>query len=116
MASIPGSLTEAAEIDGCNELTKFFRIILPLSLPVLGAVGILSFFYTFNDYLWQLVMLSDTSLQTVPNGIASFSQRMAANNGYKFAASAFVSIPLIILFILCQRFFIKGITMGGVKE
>ena len=116
MQTIPSSLMDAAEIDGCTEFRKFWNIIVPLSLPAMASVGVLSFFTTFNDYLWQLVMLSDPSLQTLPNGIALFSQKMVANNGAKFAAATIATVRLVILFLCCQKFFIKGITMGGVKE
>ena len=115
MLTIPRELTEAAEIDGCSEMGKFFRIIVPISMPALGAVGIFSFFTTFNDYLWQLVMISDKNLQTVPIGIAMFMQKATANIGYQLMAASVATVPLLVIFIFCQRFFIKGITMGGVK-
>ena len=115
MQNIPGELTEAAEIDGCSELGKFIRLILPMSLPALGALGIFAFFNTYNDYLWQLIMISDKKLQTVPIGIAMFAQQHVSRIGYQLMAASIATVPLLILFILCQKFFIKGITMGGVK-
>jgi len=115
MLTIPHELTESAEIDGCSEMSKFIRIIVPISLPALGAVGLFAFFATFNDYLWQLVMISSKSLQTVPIGIAMFAQKSHANLGYQLMAAALATMPLLVLFMFCQRFFIKGITMGGVK-
>lgn len=115
MQSIPAELTEAAEIDGCSEPGKFLRVIIPLSLPALGALGIFAFFGAYNDYLWQLVMISSKELHTVPIGIAMFAQKSIANVGYQFMAAALCTVPLLIVFICCQKFFVKGITMGGVK-
>ena len=115
MLNIPHELSEAAEIDGCNELKTFFHIILPMSLPALGALGIFAFFGAFNDYLWQLVMISSKNLQTVPIGIAMFAQKSINNTGYQLMAALLSTGPLLVLFIACQKFFVKGITMGGLK-
>jgi multiple sugar transport system permease protein len=116
MLNIPKEMSEAAEIDGCYELRTFFHIIVPMSLPALGAIGIFAFFAAFNDYLWQLVMISNKSLQTVPIGIAMFAQKSVNRNlGYQLMTALIVTVPLLALFIACQKFFIKGITLGGVK-
>ena len=115
MSSIPSELTEAAEIDGCNEFSKFFKIIIPLSVPVLGALAIFSFLGAWNDYLWQLIMISDKDLLTVPIGVAKFAQQSYQNTGRQLMASAISTIPMMIIFFSCQKFFIKGITVGAVK-
>jgi multiple sugar transport system permease protein len=115
MQSIPGELLEAAEIDGCRELGRFARIVLPLSAPALGALGIFSFFSAWNDYLWQLIMISDKELQTVPIGIALFSQGQITNVGNQLMAASIATMPMLIIFLCFQKFFVKGITMGGVK-
>lgn len=113
ISSLPGDLFDAAEIDGCSELGKFFRIALPLSLPSVGTISIFSFFACFNDYIWQLIMLSGDKLQTLPIGIAFFAGR--AGKGEQMALAMLATLPLIILFICCQKFFIKGVTAGAVK-
>ena len=115
MQTIPRELTESAEIDGCSEVGKFLRIIAPLSLPALGALGIFAFFGAFNDFLWQLIMISDKKLHTVPIGIAMFAQQHITNIGRQLMAATISTIPLIILFVACQRFFVRGITLGSVK-
>ena len=107
---------DAAEIDGCGELYKFARIALPLSLPAMGTVSIFAFFNTFNDYLWQLIMISDKALKTLPIGIAMFSEAQTTNKGAQLAVGLISTIPLIIMFILFQRFFIKGATDGAIKN
>ena len=115
MSSIPIELTDAAEIDGCGEIRKFFYIILPMALPAVGTVFIFSFFACFNDYIWQLIMISDKKLITLPIGIAMFSQAATSNKGCQLAVACIATLPLVLLFILCQKFFIKNVTAGAVK-
>jgi len=115
MRSIPTELIEAAEIDGCSEMKKFLLIIIPLSLPVMGALGIFSFLGSWNDYLWQLIMLSDVKKYTITIGIAFFAQISVANEGRQMMAALISTIPILAMFLAFQKVFIKGITMGGVK-
>ena len=115
MQGIPSELTEAAEIDGCGEIRKFSTIIVPLSAPALGALSIFAFLGTWNDFLWQFIMIQDKTKQTVPVGISMFAQQFTQNFGFQLVAAFFATIPVLIIFLLCQKFFIKGITMGGIK-
>jgi multiple sugar transport system permease protein len=115
MMGIPTELTQAAEIDGCNEPSKFLHIILPLSLPAMGALAIFAFFSAYNDYLWQLIMIRDRQLRTVAIGMSFFSEMVNNNFGYQLSAAALCTVPLVILFLMFQKVFIQGITMGGVK-
>ncbi len=113
--SLPSELFEAAEIDGCGELRKFFSIALPLSAPAIGTIGIFSFFNCFNDYLWQLVMISNKKLKTLPIGISMYAQTMPGNHAAQLAVALFATVPVVILFLAFQKFFIKGATEGSVK-
>lgn len=115
ITSLPGTLFEAAEIDGCSEIGKFFRIALPLSLPSVGTISIFAFFSCFNDYIWQLIMISDKELKTLPVGIAFFSEQMLNNRAAQMAIAMLATIPMVIIFLACQKFFIKGATAGAVK-
>ena len=115
ISSLPSELFEAAEIDGCGELRKFFTIALPLSTPAIGTIGIFSFFNCFNDYLWQLVMISSKKLKTLPIGISMYAQTMPGNKAAQLAVALFSTVPVVILFLFCQKFFIKGATEGSVK-
>ena len=115
IVGIPTELIEAAEIDGCHEVNKFIRIILPLSTPALGALAIFSFLGSWNDYLWQLIMLSDTKKYTITIGISTLSQISQSNTGRKMMAALIATVPILIIFLSFQKVFIKGITMGGVK-
>lgn len=113
--TMPRELFEAAEIDGCGELKKFVRIALPLSMPATGTTAIFAFFGTFNDYLWQLVMISKKSLKTLPVGVTLFAQAQQGNMAVQLAVAFVATIPLVVLFLVFQKFFIKGSTDGAVK-
>ncbi len=115
ISSLPGELFEAAEIDGCGEFRKFLMIAVPLSTPAMGTIGIFSFFSCFNDYLWQLLMISKKSLKTLPIGISMYAQTMPGNVAAQLAVALFATVPVVILFLVCQKFFIKGATEGSVK-
>ncbi len=115
ISSIPTELFDASEIDGCGEIRKFFRIVVPLSAPTMGAVGIMAFFTAFNDYVWQMIMISEKSLRTLAVGMSYFAQLQNNNKAAQLAMALTATIPLALLFILCQKFFIKGVTVGAVK-
>lgn len=115
MGSIPTELLEAAEIDGCGEIRRFIGIVLPMALPALGALGIFSFFSAWNDYLWQLIMIADKGLRTTPIGIALFSQGQITNTGYQLMAAMIATPSHADYLFKRQKFFVKGITIGGVK-
>lgn len=115
ISSLPKELFDAAEIDGCGEFGKFFRVVLPLSLPTAGTIGILSFFTTFNDFVWQSIMISGKELRTLPVGLSYFTELNEGNKGVQLAMALIATIPLAVLFIIFQKFFIKGSTAGAVK-
>ena len=115
MSSLPDEMLEAARIDGCNDFFVFFRVMLPLSMPVLGALAIFSFIAGWNDFLWQYIMLSSKSLRTMPMAIAFLSQERISFVGYQMAGATLCAAPMIAMFLTFHRYFIKGITMGAVK-
>lgn len=115
ISSLPSELFDAAEIDGCGEVGKFFRVVVPLSMPTVGTIGILSFFSTFNDYIWQTIMISNKNLRTLPIGMSYFAQLQNNNKAAQLAMALIATVPLAVLFVLCQKFFIKGATAGAVK-
>lgn len=114
--TIPDSLREAAKMDGANEWTVFYKIMLPLVKPGIGALFILHFVQVWNDYLWQLVVGQETNAKTLMVGIATLMQDLNPNFAYKMAGATVAAIPMIIIFIFFQRYFTKGISIGGVKE
>lgn len=112
---IPGEMMEAAKIDGANEWKTFYTIALPLIKPGIGALAIFTFINSWNDYFMQLIMLSSTDTLTISLGIAKLQAENATDFGLIMAGAALASIPIIIIFLMFQKYFTKGITMGAVK-
>ena len=113
--TIPSELFQAARIDGCGEMGLFFKIYIPLVKPGIGALAISTFTLAWNNYLWQLVMLTNSDAMTLPVGIKMLSAEYVAEYGNMMAAATFGLLPTMILFFACQKYFVKGITLGGVK-
>jgi multiple sugar transport system permease protein len=114
--SIPDEIVESARIDGCGEIRLFATIVLPLLLPALGALAIFAFMHTWNDYLWQLIILQSKEKLTLPLGISTITySENSMNYGFAMAGASLAAVPMILFFLLLQRSFIKGITLGSVK-
>lgn len=113
--TIPSELIEAAKIDGSSEMRLFATIILPLLKPALGALAIFTFITSWNDYFSQLIMTRSTSMMTLPLGVATLRGEFTTNYGLLMAGAALASIPMIAIFLLFQKAFTQGITMGAVK-
>ena len=113
--SIPDALLEAAKIDGAGETRTFVEIVLPLISPGIGALAIFTFISCWNDYFLQLIMLNETAKLSISLGIAKMQGQFSNDFGLIMAGAALSSVPIIIVFIMFQRFFTSGITMGAVK-
>lgn len=114
--SIPDSIRESARIDGANEWTIFRKLMLPIAKPGIAALFILNFVTTWNDYLWQLLMARTDNMQTLNVGVASLQQSLNPNIGLQVAGAAIAALPMLIVFVAFQRYFIAGVTEGAVKE
>ena len=112
---IPMELDEAAILDGANHWTIFSRIIMPLSGAALATVGILSFMYQWKDFMGPLLYLNDPDLQTNELGLSTYNALQASQWELIMAGSVMVMIPIIILFLVGQRYFVKGLAMTGGK-
>jgi multiple sugar transport system permease protein len=113
--NVPRDLEEAALIDGGGSWTIFTRIILPLSIPGLAVVIINTFLYSWEEYAWANVAIKNTSMRTLPIGIALFQSEHLTEWGQVFAASLMALVPVMIIFIIFQRYFIQGISTTGLK-
>lgn len=111
---LPAELEEAALVDGCGRLGAFWRIALPLVTPGLAATTILCALFSWNEFLFALV-LSDTSTQTVPIGISGFVGSVSIDWGGSSAAAVLAMIPVFVLGLIAQRFLVRGLTFGAVK-
>jgi len=113
--TLPSELIEAAKIDGCSELRLFYSIVLPLLKPAIGALAIFTFINAWNDYFSQLIMTRSTPMMSLPLGVATLKGEYTTPYGVLMAGAAFASIPMIAIFLLFQKSFTQGITMGAVK-
>ncbi|WP_089739430.1 carbohydrate ABC transporter permease [Gracilibacillus ureilyticus] len=112
---LPKQLMDAARIDGATEYGIFFKIMLPLMTPSLGAMAILQGLGSWNNFLWPLIVLRSNDMFTLPIGLATLLTPYGNNYDVLIAGSVMTIIPIIILFIFFQRYFIEGLTVGGVK-
>jgi multiple sugar transport system permease protein len=113
--TLPSELEEAARMDGCTEPGVFWRVIVPLSKPALGALAIFSFVRYWNDFLWPLIVLQKSQHYTLPVGVASLQGEFRTDFGLIFAGAALAALPMIVFFLIFQRYFIEGVRMGAVK-
>jgi multiple sugar transport system permease protein len=113
--SIPGEMLEAARIDGASELGTFTSIVVPMIKPGIGALAIFTFINSWNDYFMQLIMLTSSSNLTISLGIATMQAENSTDYGLIMAGAALAAVPIIIVFLIFQKYFTKGITMGAVK-
>ena len=112
---IPTEMLEAARIDGASEARTFVSIVLPMVKPGIGALAIFTFINSWNDYFMQLIMLSSTSNLTISLGIAKLQAENSTDFGLIMAGAALAAVPIIIIFLIFQKYFTKGIAMGAVK-
>ncbi|MCI6038561.1 MAG: carbohydrate ABC transporter permease [Candidatus Limiplasma sp.] len=116
MEGIPDEITEATYIDGASVMTVYGKIALPLAAPAIASVSIFNFLTAWEEYPWANTVINDTDLRTLPIAIAGFfGQHQFTQWGYVFAMSVLTLIPVVIVFITCQRFFVQGLTAGSVK-
>ena len=113
--SIPGEILEAARIDGSSEWNTFSTVVMPMIKPGIGALAIFTFINCWNDYFMQLVMLASGSNFTIPLGIATLQSETSVDNGLLMAGATLAAAPIIIVFLIFQKYFTQGITMGAVK-
>jgi multiple sugar transport system permease protein len=118
--SFPRELEEAATMDGAGRFTFFFKVALPLARSPLIAATVIVFTLNWNNFLWPLLVTFDESMKTLPVGIAAFAPVIGSHTqleGYAVAMAAVtvLSVPSVLLFLGLQRYFIQGITMGGIK-
>ena len=115
MQTIPEELEHAARIDGCTDFGVFWRIIMPLSAPALATLSIVVFTSQWNNLVWPLVVLNDKDLYTLPLGLALLRGEFQVNYGITSAAAFLSVVPLLIVFLFLQRYFLEGLTVGAVK-
>jgi ABC-type glycerol-3-phosphate transport system permease component len=115
LLSIPDEILDSARVDGAGEWGIFWRIIVPLSQPVIAVMAILFFTASWNDYIWPLVVLTQDQMFTVSLGLPTLVGPYSQEYGAVMAGSFISTVPIVIIFLIMQRRFIEGITQGAVK-
>ena len=114
--SLPDALLEAARIDGAGELRIFVLVVLPLLKPVLVTLAVFSFLGAWNDFMWPLIVLNDMDLYTLPVALATLSREHVQDNELMMAGAVLTTFPVLLVFLALQRYYIRGLTLGSVKE
>ena len=114
-SAVPRELVEAARMDGCGELGIYARIVLPLLKPALGTLGLITFISSWNNFIGPLVVMRSPEMYTLPLALRSLQSPVDTEWGALMAGSAIATLPLIVLFVLCSRQLISGLTVGAVK-
>jgi multiple sugar transport system permease protein len=113
---IPDELIDAARVDGASELRIYATIVLPLLRPILVTLAVFTFLSAWNDFMWPLIVLTDESLQTLPVALANLAGEHVQDTELMMAGAVVTVLPVVVLFLAAQRYYIEGILMGGVKE
>lgn len=114
-ASIPGELDDAMQVDGANAWTRYWRLVMPLSTPALATTTIFTFLATWDEFAWALTIINDPAKRTLPLAIQLFQGQNATQWGLVFAASVVAVVPVIVVFLIFQKYFVQGLTSGAVK-
>jgi multiple sugar transport system permease protein len=112
---LPYDLIDAARLDGATEFGIYWRIILPQCKPALAALGLFTFVFQINEFLWPLIITNTTSMRTMTIGLTLFNQENFTEWQYTAAGALILFLPCLVLFILTQRWFVRGIVLSGLK-
>lgn len=115
MQSIPGEIIDAGRIDGASEIGVFTRLVVPLAKPAMAVLGIFTFVGEWNDFLWPLVITNSSQMRTLQVGLATLQEEVPMAFGTLMAGATYAAIPITIVFLIFQRYFLKGLTVGALK-
>jgi multiple sugar transport system permease protein len=113
--SIPDDLIDAARIDGAGEFRIYWSVVLPVIRPILATLAIWTFLSTWNDFMWPLIVLNDDSMFTLPVALANLSGERVQDTELMMAGSVLTVLPVLLVFLFLQRYYVEGITQGSVK-
>lgn len=112
---VPKELVEAAHLDGCSNWKVFTRVFVPLNKPILITAGVLTAYFTWNEFLFALIFIDTEALKTIPAGLMQFRDTLSTNWGVLLAGLMISALPITILFLFLQKYFIRGVASGSVK-
>ena len=113
--AIPDSLIEAARIDGASDWRIYRSVALPLLMPILVTLALFTFMGTWNDFMWPLIVLTDDEMYTLPVALATLSRERVQDNELMMAGAVITTLPVLIVFLSLQRYYVRGIMAGGLK-
>ncbi|MED1949592.1 carbohydrate ABC transporter permease [Brevibacillus centrosporus] len=113
--TIPKEIEEAAYLDGCSSFGVFTRIFLPLSTPILLTSTLLTAYFSWNEFLFSIIFIDDNKLKTIPSGLMAFRDMLQTDWGVLLAGLTISALPIILLFLFMQKYFVRGLTSGGIK-
>lgn len=116
LKSTPDSFIEAARIDGASDLQIYWQVILPLAKPILVTLALFTFMGSWNDFMWPLIVMSQESMFTLPVALSNLSGEYIQDTELMMAGSVITVFPVVVVFLLLQKYYIQGILLGGVKE
>ena len=115
MVSIPESYLDSGRIDGASEFRVFWQIVLPMSKPAMATLGMLTFMWNWNSYLWPMIVLKSNEIRTLPIILYWFSTHNSFKLEMTYAATILVVFPILIVFLFTQKWIIRGLTLTGIK-
>ena len=113
--SLPSEILDSGRVDGASEFGLFWRLVLPMSTNGIAVMGIFTFVLTWNDFLWPLIILNTEEMRTLPLALATFQSSYETDYGLLMAGGTIMAVPMFIMFFFFQRYFLQGVTLGGVK-
>jgi multiple sugar transport system permease protein len=113
--TLPSELEDAARIDGCSEIGVFRNVIMPLSMPAVAALAIFTFVRSWNDFLWPVIALNKPQNYTLTVGVANMQGEFMTDWGIIFSGGALAALPMVIFFLIFQKYFLEGVRMGALK-
>ncbi|GAB6858759.1 carbohydrate ABC transporter permease [Microbacterium xylanilyticum] len=112
MIDLPHEVDEAARLDGCSRAQQFWRLTLPMSMPIVISAVILQCLFAWNEYLFAFIFVSSSDTMTLPVGLANLASKLSTNYPMIFAGMTLASVPMIVFFFAAQRFFVRGLAEG----
>jgi len=113
--SIPNDLIDAAKIDGCSEFGIYRNVIFPLIRPVLATLGIFTFLSQWNNFVWPLIVIHKSDMRTMPLALSVLNSQYGTNFGMVMAGATVATLPMLIVFLALQKYFVRGIALTGLK-
>ncbi|GHO63840.1 sugar ABC transporter permease [Ktedonobacter sp. SOSP1-52] len=112
---LPFELIDAARLDGCSEFGIYWRIILPQVKPALATLGLFTFIFQWDEFIWPLIVVNSTEMRTMPIGLTLFNQEYFTQWNYTATGAVVLFVPILVLFLCTQKYFVKGISLTGLK-